>query len=107
MDKKVFLKTVLNEFFNELNFNKPRYSEVWLSEIITFGFSLERYRLHVRIIAEPDREKDERMFLFNLIRNKLPEAYKKILSVIILLPNEHGHCRPDDVLVLRTDPVYQ
>ena len=107
MDKRLYLKQILAPFFSTINKQEKKYTKIWLSKIVVFGMAINSYHLNVKLAEHPQNRTAEIMKTIKLLEDNTPEAWRNIMAVVVVSPQEDSHCGTDDVLVLRADPVYQ
>jgi hypothetical protein len=101
MDKRKIIKEKLSPIFSEMNRQKRKYSEIWLS-FADFGkvyFTDDLYELKVKLLPGVERNYREIEEITEVLFQKVKREFRPIWVVEIIGADEYKRCKKKDVMV--------
>ncbi|MFN8282483.1 MAG: hypothetical protein U0U67_04670 [Chitinophagales bacterium] len=110
MDKKSNIDTLVKELgdlFCTLNKQDKRYESIWLSEVDSELYNIDKYILCVKALHHIDSCNEEIIYLTKELFEKLSiESRSLIWRIAVINSNEELHCTSEDLEVFSTEETH-
>jgi hypothetical protein len=106
IEKKVIdnLVSDLERLFCDLKSDNKRYNSVWLSEVDSEIYDIEKFILTVKAEHEIESCNEEIIFLTQEIFKKLPKGSRSLIwRIVVINADDEIHCESDDLVVIDND----